>query len=115
MVLRVHITEFTGSKYPKTRWRFAEAGQPWFCLAGLWRRYDDGNERFTLLTTEPGPDMAPYHDRQVVVLARADWSGWLSGAPEPEMLKPGPAGRLTVRRDSPEPLEAALPLFGAAR
>jgi putative SOS response-associated peptidase YedK len=108
--------EFTGSKYPKTRWRFAEGGQPWFCLAGLWRRYgDDQGERFTLLTTEPGPDMAPYHDRQVVVLARQDWSAWLSGAPEADLLKSGPAGQLTVRRDSPEPLESALPLFGAAK
>lgn len=107
--------EFTGSKYPKTRWRFAEAGQPWFCLAGLWRRYDDQTERFTLLTTGPGPDMAPYHDRQVVLLARDAWSAWLSGGPEEGLLKPGPAGQLTVRRASPEPPEAALPLFGAAK
>jgi putative SOS response-associated peptidase YedK len=107
--------EFTGSKSPKTRWRFAEAGQTWFCLAGLWRRYDEHAQRFTLLTTEPGPDMAPYHDRQVVVLPRRRWADWLSGAPEADLLLPSPAGALTVRRDSPEPIEAALPLFGAAK
>ena len=108
--------EFTGNASPKTRWRFTEAGQPWFCLAGLWRRYAEGAERFTLLTAEPGPDMAPYHNRQVVLLPRERWADWLSGAPEAELLKPGPAGSLKVARDSPEPEEPlTLSLFGAAR
>jgi putative SOS response-associated peptidase YedK len=107
--------EFTGSSYPKTRWRFSEAGQPWFCLAGLWRRHADGAERFTLLTTEPGPDMAPYHNRQVVIVPREAWAGWLSGAPEADVLRPAPAGSLKVVKDSqgrdPSP---SLPLFGDA-
>ena len=34
--------EFTGDKYPKTRWRFTEAGRDWFCLAGLWRPFRAG-------------------------------------------------------------------------
>jgi putative SOS response-associated peptidase YedK len=102
--------EFTGNSSPKTRWRFTEAGQPWFCLAGLWRRYPDGEARFTLLTTEPGPDMAPYHNRQVVLLPRERWADWLSGAPEADLLKPTPAGGLKVSRDSPEPAAASLPL-----
>lgn len=105
--------EFTGNKYPKTRWRFTEAGRPWFCLAGLWRRYEDGGERFTLLTAEPGPDMAPYHNRQVVLLAREHWADWLNGAPEAGLLKAGPAGSLKVAKDSPEAgADPALPLFG---
>ena len=112
--------EFTGNASPqsgsrKTRWRFAQAGQPWFCLAGLWRRYPDGAERFTLLTTEPGPDMAPYHNRQVVVLPREQWADWLAGAPEADLLRPGPAGSLKVTRDSPEPAQPlTLPLFGGS-
>jgi len=106
--------EFTGNSSPKTRWRFSEAAQPWFCLAGLWRRYADGQERFTLLTTEPGPDMAPYHNRQVVVLPREHWNDWLSGAPEADLLRPGPAGSLKVVRDSPEAAQSqTLPLFGS--
>ncbi len=105
--------EFTGNAYPKTRWRFTEAGQPWFCMAGLWRRHADGAERFTLLTTEPGPDMAPYHNRQVVLVPREAWAGWLSGAPEADILGPATAGTLTVAKDSPERAPApALPLFG---
>ncbi len=107
--------EFTGNKTPKTRWRFNEAGQPWFCLAGLWRRHADGAERFTLLTTEPGPDMAPYHNRQVVVVPRDGWAGWLSGAPEGEILRAGPSGALKVAQDSPDrQATPALPLFGGA-
>ena len=102
--------EFTGAKYPKTRWRFSETGQSWFCLAGLWRRNADGEERFTLLTTAPGPDMAPYHDRQVVLLPRDDWRSWLQGGEEAALLKPGPAGVLTAARDMPE---AAPSLFGS--
>jgi len=103
--------EFTGARSPKTRWRFAEAGQPWFCLAGLWRRDAAGDERFTLLTTEPGPDMAPHHDRQVVLLSRPAWRDWLTGAPEADLLRPGPAGSLTAALDR---RPASLPLFGTA-
>jgi putative SOS response-associated peptidase YedK len=37
-------------------------------IAGLWRE-GEGNQppTFTMLTTEPGPDVAPTHNRQVVV------------------------------------------------
>jgi putative SOS response-associated peptidase YedK len=107
--------EFTGARSPKTRWRFTEAGQPWFCLAGLWRSFEtaDGpGDRFTLLTTAPGPDMAPYHDRQVVVLPRETWRDWLDGGAEADLLRPGPAGSLEVARDAPA-VEVALPLFEA--
>jgi putative SOS response-associated peptidase YedK len=107
--------EYTGSRSPKTRWRFTEAGQPWFCLAGLWRGYGDGAERFTLLTTEPGADMAPYHNRQVVVVPRGAWADWLSGAPEAEILRPGGVGTLKVVQDSADrQTPPALPLFGGA-
>lgn len=107
--------EFTGSASPKTRWRFTEAAQPWFCMAGLWRRGADGAERFTLLTTEPGPDIAPYHNRQVVLVPREAWAGWLSGGSEAEILRPAPAGALKVIKDSPDrPQPPALPLFGGA-
>jgi putative SOS response-associated peptidase YedK len=39
---------------------------------------------FTLLTTEPGPDVAPIHDRQMVILRCGDWPAWLDiSAPRP--------------------------------
>jgi putative SOS response-associated peptidase YedK len=96
-----HFFEFTGAKSPKTKWRFTKAGEPWFCFAGLWRptpEAEDGAEgRFTLLTTAPGPDVAPYHERQPVVLDRADWAAWLDlSRPEGELLTPSAAGALHV-------------------
>jgi putative SOS response-associated peptidase YedK len=109
--------EFTGARSPKTRWRFTEAGRPWFCLAALWRAYptaDGVRECFTLLTTAPGPDMAPYHDRQAALLPRERWRDWLAGADSETLLVPGPAGTLAVMRDIPDrQAEPALPLFGA--
>jgi putative SOS response-associated peptidase YedK len=60
---------------------------------------DGSGEAFTILTTDPGPDVAPYHDRQVVVLDRADWMTWLDlTCPEAELLRPLPPGSLSSRR-----------------
>jgi putative SOS response-associated peptidase YedK len=48
---------------------------------------------FTLLTCEPGPDIAGHHNRQVVVLEPGDWKAWLYGSrPEGEVLRPSAAG-----------------------
>jgi len=56
-------------------------------------------DAFTLLTTDPGPDVAPIHDRQMVVLDRADWLAWLDlTLPEFELLHPLPAGSLAVEQ-----------------
>jgi len=56
-------------------------------------------EAFTILTTEAGADVAPIHNRQVVVLDRADWLAWLDlTRPEGELLRPLPAGRLIAEQ-----------------
>ena len=60
---------------------------------------DGAADAFTLLTTEPGPDVAPIHDRQMVVLERSDWRAWLEQSrPEAELLRPLPAGSLRVQQ-----------------
>jgi putative SOS response-associated peptidase YedK len=60
-------------------------------------RCPKGGAAFTLLTTEPGPDVAPIHDRQMVILNRDEWVPWLDlTRPEAELLTPLPAGSLTV-------------------
>jgi putative SOS response-associated peptidase YedK len=90
--------EFTGSKYPKTKHRFTLKNVPFMAIAGLWRE-GTGNQpsAFTMLTTEPGPDVAPIHNRQVVVLQPADWRHWLElSKTESDLLKPLPAGSLDV-------------------
>lgn len=90
--------EFTGSKSPKSKWRFIRADGGWMGIAGLWRPTDDGG-RFTMLTCAPGPDIAPIHNRQVVVLDSADWRRWLDPAAAPEdLLRPSSAGTFTVEQ-----------------
>ena len=60
---------------------------------------DDAGHAFTLLTTDPGPDVAPIHDRQIVVLDRSDWPAWLGlTRPEAELLRPLPAGSFIVEQ-----------------
>jgi len=64
-------------------------------IAALWR--DGDVPSFTMLTAEPGADMAPYHDRQVCVLRPEEWAAWLFlNRPEGELLRPLPAGSLSV-------------------
>ena len=100
--------EFTGSSYPKTRWRFTTPGHDWFCFAGLSRPAHDGwPESFTLLTCAPGPDVQPYHDRQPVVVPRPLWAAWLDPQADPApILQPSPAGALAV-----EPAPRQKPLL----
>lgn len=95
-----HFYEFTGARSPKAKWKFTKADEDWFCFAGLWwPGTADAPEAFTLLTTAPGPDVAPIHDRQMVVLERADWKAWLDlTRPEVELLRPLPARSLRVER-----------------
>jgi putative SOS response-associated peptidase YedK len=93
--------EFTAAKDPKKKrkdkWLFTVRGQPWFCIAGIWRMNEQVGEAFTMLTMAPGPDIAPYHDRQVAVLDRAQWADWLDASvPARSVLKPLPAGTLDV-------------------
>lgn len=95
-----HFFEFKGAKAPKAKFRFTLRDEPWFCFAGLWSPgAGDKGDAFTLLTTAPGPDVAPIHSRQMVVLRREDWKGWLDLAkPEQELLNALPAGSLVVEQ-----------------
>jgi putative SOS response-associated peptidase YedK len=95
--------EFTGTKYPKAKHRFSLKGSPLMAIAGIWSEDKDGGLSFAMLTTTPGPDIEPYHDRQVVVLRPEDWAHWLFlTKPETELLKPLPAGSLEVETVRPE-------------
>lgn len=81
----------------KDKWLFTIPGEPWFCIAGLVRTSEAVGEAFTMLTTPPGPDVAPFHDRQVAIVARSDWAGWLDGsAPAAFVLRTRPAGSFAV-------------------
>jgi putative SOS response-associated peptidase YedK len=56
-------------------------------------------DAFTILTSELGPDVAPIHNRQIVVLDRVEWLSWLDlTRAEAELLRPLPAGSLMVEQ-----------------
>lgn len=95
--------EFTAHSDPKSKrkhkWLFTKKDEPWFCIAGLWRNSSEVGEAFTMLTTEPCADVAPYHNRQICVLDRDDWAAWLDPAiPARQVLKPLPAGTFDVEQ-----------------
>ena len=94
--------EFTAPADPKAkrkdRWRFRPAGGEPFAIAGLIRADPAVGEAFTMLTTAPGPDIAPYHSRQIVIVTAPHWRGWLDGSDADCLVRPLPAGTLTAER-----------------
>jgi putative SOS response-associated peptidase YedK len=93
--------EFTAAGDPKSkrkdRWLFTTPGEQMIGIAGLVRSTHEVGEAFTMLTVEPGPDVAPYHNRQVAVLPPGDWKAWLDGSvPARELLKSLAEGSLNV-------------------
>jgi len=93
--------EFTTPTDPrqkrKDRWLFTSVAEPMIGIAGLVRDASGIGEAFTMLTTEPGPDVAPYHGRQIAVLPMSDWRAWLDySQPANELLRPLPAGNLEL-------------------
>jgi putative SOS response-associated peptidase YedK len=98
--------EFTTPTDPrqkrKDRWLFTSVSEPLIGIAGLVRDAPGIGQAFTMLTTEPGPDVAPYHGRQIAVLPVADWRAWLDySAPAREVLRPLPGGTLEVSQVVP--------------
>ena len=97
--------EYTTPKQPrvklKDRHLFTMVDHPWFWMAGLVRE-----GAFSLLTTEPGPDVAAYHSRGIVPLAPAAGLDWLRfSGPQAKILAQPQAGALevrTLRRDGVE-------------
>ncbi len=67
----------TPTKKRKDKWLFTKKGESTFCIAGIWRNDAAAGKAFTMLTMTPGPDIAPYHDRQIVILERNAWADWL--------------------------------------
>ena len=107
LVIADGFYEFTTPADPKQkrkdRWLFswagaeAGAGPPLIGIAGMTRTAPEAGEAFTMLTTDPGIDVAPYHSRQVALVPPADWPGWLDySRPAGELLKVLPEGSLTV-------------------
>ena len=103
LVLADGFYEYTVPQDPKQkrkdRWLFTPSDGGLLGIAGLVRPHQAVGEAFTMLTAEPGPDVAPYHRRQIVLLPPSDWLRWLDPAvPSSELLRPSEAGYLAVER-----------------
>jgi putative SOS response-associated peptidase YedK len=102
LILATGFYEYTEPANPKVRLKdqhlFTMPGHDYFWIAGIQKL-----GCFSMLTTSPGPDMKPYHDRQICVLEPKDGAAWLKlSSPEHTLLKPAPLGTLrikTLRRD----------------
>jgi len=113
LILADGFYEFTQPQNPKQKrqdkWLFTMAGHRWFCIAGIWRESPVG-EAFTMLTLDPGEDIAPYHNRQIVCLPRERWAAWLDPTvPAQDVLGVLPRGSFDVERAyPPAPAQGAL-------
>jgi putative SOS response-associated peptidase YedK len=105
LILADGFYEFTAPEDPRQKrqdkWLFTMTGHRWFCIAGIWRESPVG-EAFTLLTLDAGEDVAPYHHRQIIPLARDQWADWLDPAvPAGDVLRHLPKGSLPATRVYP--------------
>ena len=79
LILATSFYEYTAPEQTKPKVKlqdqhqFLRKGQEWFWIAGIVKL-----ECFAMLTVAPGPDIAPYHDRQIVVLHAAKAMLWLA-------------------------------------
>ncbi len=103
LILADGFYEFTDPADKKTKrkdkWLFTKKDEPIFCIAGIWRNTPEVGEAFTMLTMPPGADIAPYHDRQIVILDRDAWANWLDPSISAKsVIKPLPPGTLRVEQ-----------------
>lgn len=102
LILATGFYEYTDPAKPKVKLKdqhfFTLAKYDWFWIAGIVKE-----GCFSMLTTAPGADIKPYHDRQICVLEPDDGPAWLNlTAEEAKLLRPLPVGSLrvkTLRRD----------------
>lgn len=101
LVIADGFYEHTAPADPKQKrkdcWLFRPPGSRDFAIAGLLREHSEVGEAFTLLTAPPGPDVEPYHGRQVALLHPDGWGSWLDGSARSlDVLGPSAAGDLKV-------------------
>lgn len=90
--------EFSGKCRPRIKHRFTLIDASLMAIAAIWCPGREGQpSAFAMLTTEPGSDVKPFRNRQVVILRPRDWKAWIDlNKPEEELLCPLPAGSLRV-------------------
>ena len=103
LVIADGFYEYTVPEDPKQkrkdRWLFTPADGGLLGIAGLVRANPQVGEAYTMLTAEPGPDVSPYHRRQIVLLPPERWFDWLDpSVPSSDLTRPSEAGYLRVER-----------------
>src|ERR1700753_199819 len=77
LILATSFYEYTQPEQTKPKIKLQDQHQftlndsPWFWIAGIIKQ-----DCFAMLTVAPGPDVAPVHDRQIVVLPAAEGMAW---------------------------------------
>lgn len=96
VILATSFYEYTPPEERKPKIKLQDQHQftlqsaDWFWIAGIVKE-----ECFAMLTVAPGTDVAPYHDRQIVVLPPAKAMDWLAlKKPQPDVLKALSVGSL---------------------
>jgi putative SOS response-associated peptidase YedK len=113
LILADGFYEFTDPEVPKQKrldkWLFTMRDHRWFCIAGIWRSHPEIGEAFTMLTMDAGEDVAPYHHRQIIPLARDQWANWLNPQiPAGDVLGFLPRGSLPATMVYPPPSEQPM-------
>ena len=82
--------EWREEKIGKQPWHISPADGAPVSFAGLWERWEKGDEpieTFTILTTAASPTLADIHDRQPTILDPGDFDDWLSpSTPQDRLL-----------------------------
>lgn len=98
-----------GEGATRRKWRATLVGRDeLFYLAAVWRPAEgDWPASYALITMKANPDIAPYQDRQVAVIRRADRWNWLDHLkPQDDLLSPHPKGTFGI-----EQIEGPASLF----
>lgn len=73
--------EFTSPEDPKAKrknkWLFSPVDGDFIGIAAVVRTMPEIGEAFSLLTAEPSPEVAPIHNRQIVLPRPDQWLSWL--------------------------------------
>jgi putative SOS response-associated peptidase YedK len=89
--------EWKGAKAPKQKYRISIKNESQFCLAGLWEKWQRGDEvleTFTVITTTANELVAEIHDkkRMPVIVSPENYDRWLRSTEDVrDLLKPFPS------------------------
>jgi putative SOS response-associated peptidase YedK len=109
LILATSFYEYTApeERKPKIKLQdqhqFSLKGEEWFWIAGIVKQ-----DCFAMLTAAPGPDIKPFHDRQIVVLRPDAGMEWLQlSKPGSVLLKALPKGSLVHKHLRKNGVEAS--------